>query len=69
MIEVLRKLLELAESGKLEIENVSLNDSGHVIDINHAVSGFDGDITIEVKAEADVIMLGHMLKEAIDKEK
>lgn len=67
MIEVLRKLLELAESGRLDIENLRLNDMGHTIDIGHAVTTFEGEITLEVSVDADVIEFGNMLKQAMDK--
>lgn len=66
MIKVLKKLVELAEQGRLQIENVRLNDRGHEIEIGESSQTFEGEIKLEVTLDADVIDFGNMLKEAIE---
>lgn len=68
MHELLLKLLELSEQGRLNIDNVRLSDRGHEINIGEQAEAFEGEIKLEVTCDADVIELGNMLKQAIDKE-
>lgn len=67
MIEILKELLVLAEQGRLDLENVRLNDRGHSIEIGSNTQPFEGEITFEVTLDTDVIEFGHMLKQAIER--
>ena len=67
MTEILEKLLELAKEGRLEIENVTINNSGYEIALGDDAEHFNGDIKFTVRMDTDVITFGNLLTEAMKK--
>lgn len=65
MKEVLAKLLELAESGRLEIDGVTLSNAGYEIELGRDAEHFDGEIKFRVKMDTDVITFGNILSEGM----
>ena len=63
MTEILRKLLNLAENGHLEVEGVVLGNP-YDIDIGHTEK-FEGEIKLRVKYNGDVIDLGNELSKVM----
>lgn len=65
MKQILNELLKLANEGKLEIEDVRINNEGFDIEIGHSPNAFSGDIKLTITSELDVLELGSRLSQAI----
>ena len=65
MNEILGKLLALAQESELEIEGVTLSNSGYDIEIGQDNDTFEGEIKLRVKYKGNVIDLGNELSGAL----
>tara|TARA_R110000772_G_scaffold220954_2_gene331363 strand:- start:1351 stop:1554 length:204 start_codon:yes stop_codon:yes gene_type:complete len=67
MTEILAKLLELAQEGRLELDGVVIGNSGYEIELGNDAEHFEGEIKLRVKMDTDVLTFGSILSEAMKK--
>ena len=65
MEELLKELSQMLREGSLQIEGVTIGNSGYEIELGKAANGFDGEIKLTVTSTCDVIELGNRLGKAM----
>ena len=65
MEELLKELTQMLHEGELQIEGVTIGNSGYEIEIGKNAEGFDGEIKLRVTSTCDVIELGNRLGKAM----
>lgn len=67
MVEVLETLLALAKEGRLELDGLTLGNSGYEIEIGTNAEHFEGEIKLRVTMDTDIISFGNILSQSMKK--
>ena len=68
MKQVLTALSNLIEKGDLEIEGVTIGNSGYEIELGNNAEHFEGDIKLRVVSKNGIIELGNLITKAMKDE-
>lgn len=68
MKEVLTALSNMIEKGELEIDGVTIGNSGYEIEIGNGAEHFEGDIKLRVTSKHGIIELGNIIAKAMKDE-